>query len=52
MESRRTRQLVLQWREEERRLPEVVEERLRGLVAQLLRIVVAAERDTEETGDE
>lgn len=52
MGRRRARQLRLDWRDRETGLPKAVEEEARALLAQLLRLVVEAERDHEEGEDE
>jgi hypothetical protein len=52
MEQRRTSQLRLKWREKEGELPEAVQAEMRALVAQLLRVVVEAERADEESDGE
>ena len=45
-------QLWPRWREEERDLPEAVQEEVRALVARLLHAVVEAEQGDEETDGE
>jgi hypothetical protein len=45
-------QLPLRWRDRDVELPEAIEEEVRALLAQLLRAVVEAERDEEESEGE
>jgi len=52
MKQGRARQLGLRWDDREVELPEAVRDKLRALIAQLLRTAVEAERGGEGSDDE